>query len=147
MPAKPNARNARIAAQMQRTLVELLRREVKDPRVGNVTITAVVLANDLSVARVHFLPFAGALPSTEVLAGLRSAAGFLRGELARQLELRHAPRLEFEIDTNLEQAQQLSSLIERAVRSDRQRSAEHPEPESTGAAAASAPTRAADGES
>jgi len=125
MPAKPTPRIARIAAQMQRTLAELLRRDVKDPRVGNVTVTAVVLANDLSVARIHFLPFAAAQASDAVLAGLRSAAGFLRGELARQLELRHAPRLEFVLDTELERAQQLSSLIDSAVRTDRARSAEH----------------------
>jgi ribosome-binding factor A len=128
MPAKPNARIARIAAQMQRTLAQLLRRDVKDPRVGNVTVTAVVLANDLSVARVHFLPFAGEHPSAEVLSWLRSAAGFLRGELARDLELRHAPRLEFVLDTDLERAQHLSSLIDGAVRSDRARTAEHTDP-------------------
>jgi ribosome-binding factor A len=116
-----NARVARIASQMQRSLAELLRRGVKDPRVGNVTITAVTLAPDLSVARVHFLPFAGEHPAEEVLAGLRSAAGFLRGELARDLKLRHAPRLEFEVDTDIERAQHLTQLIDRAVKSDRAR--------------------------
>jgi len=113
-----NARVARIASQMQRSLAELLRRGVKDPRVGNVTVTAVTLAPDLSVARVHFLPFAGEHPAEEVLAGLRSAAGFLRGELARDLKLRHAPRLGFELDTDIERAQHLTQLIDRAVKSD-----------------------------
>jgi ribosome-binding factor A len=110
---------------MQRSLAELLRRDVKDPRVGNVTVTAVVLANDLSFARIYFLPFAAEHPPDEVLAGLRSAAGFLRGDLARELKLRHAPRLEFQLDTDLERAQQLTSLIDGAVRSDRLRSAVH----------------------
>jgi ribosome-binding factor A len=118
-----NARVARIASQMQRSLAELLRRGVKDPRVGNVTVTAVTLAPDLSVARVHFLPFAGEHPAEEVLAGLRSAAGFLRGELARDLKLRHAPRLEFEVDTDIERAQHLTQLIDRAVKSDLARGA------------------------
>src|SRR5471030_1645743 len=125
---KATARTSRIAAQMQRSLAELLRRGVKDPRVGNVTVTAVMLAGDLSVARIHFLPFAAAQPADEVLAGLRSAAGFLRGELARELKLRHAPRLEFQLDTDLERAQQLTQLIEGAVKADRARSAEHGEP-------------------
>ena len=116
-----SARVARIAAQLQRSLVELLRRDVKDPRVGNVTITAVTLAPDLSVARVHFLPFGAAHTGEEVLAGLTSAAGFLRGELARDLKLRHAPRIEFQLDTELERAQHLSQLIDRAVKSDRSR--------------------------
>lgn len=116
------ARAARIAAQMQRSLAQLLRRDVKDPRVGNVTVTAVSLAADLSVARIHFLPFGMAHTGDEVLSGLRSAAGFLRGELARDLKLRHAPRLEFELDTDLERAQQLTQLIDRAVSTDRSRS-------------------------
>jgi ribosome-binding factor A len=120
-PVKSNARAARIAAQMQRSLAELLRREVKDPRVGNVTVTAVTLAGDLSLARIHFLPFAGTHSPDEVLAGLRSAAGYLRGELARELKLRHAPRLEFELDTDIERAQHLSSLIDDAVKADRSR--------------------------
>ena len=118
---KPNARTARIAAQMQRSLATLLRRGVKDPRVGNVTVTAVDLANDLSHARVQILPFAQSHPAEQVLEGLRSAAGFLRGELARELKLRHAPRLEFELDTAIAQAQHLSTLIDTAVREDRAR--------------------------
>jgi ribosome-binding factor A len=108
---------------MQRSLAVLLRRDVKDPRVGNVTVTAVVLAPDLSVARVHFLPFGGLHSGEQVLAGLRSAAGYLRGELARDLKLRHAPRIEFQLDTDLERAQNLTALIKRAVESDRSRDA------------------------
>jgi ribosome-binding factor A len=116
-----NARGARIASQMQRSLAVLLRRDVKDPRVGNITITAIDLNADRSVARVHFLPFTGGHSADEVLAGLRSASGFLRGEVARELKLRHAPRLEFEVDTNIEQAAHLTQLIDRAVKSDRAR--------------------------
>jgi ribosome-binding factor A len=120
MTARISARASRIAAQMQRALAELLSRgEVKDPRVGNVTITSVVLPSDLSVARVHFLPFAGTHSAAEALEGLRSAAGFLRGELARDLNLRYAPRLEFELDADLLRAQQLTELIDSAVKADR----------------------------
>ena len=118
-----NPRHQRIAAQMQRTLAELLPRAVKDPRVGNVTITAVSLLEDLSAARIWFLPFGKSTASAEQLAGLQSAAGFLRGEIARQLGLRHAPRLEFQLDTAYEQAQTLTALINKAVSSDRQREA------------------------
>jgi ribosome-binding factor A len=120
-----DARIARIAAQLQRSLAELLRREVKDPRVGNVTVTAVTLAPDLSVAQIDVLPFGanapGAQPQAgaELLAGLRSAAGYLRGTLARDLKLRHAPRLEFRLDTQIEQAHRLSELIDSAVAADR----------------------------
>jgi len=118
MPQR-NSRPQRIAAQMQRTLAELVPRAVKDPRVGHLTITAVSLLDDLSSARVWFLPFGTSRDVDEQLAGLRSAAGFLRGELARQLGLRHAPRLEFLVDTNLEHAQALTQLINTAVANDR----------------------------
>ena len=114
-----NSRHQRIESQMQRTLAQLAAREVKDPRVGPVTITAVSLAPDMSAARIWFLPFGLAAQADEALEGLRSASGFLRGEVARQLGLRHAPRLEFIIDTQLEQAQSLTALIDKAVASDR----------------------------
>jgi ribosome-binding factor A len=118
---KTNARNSRIASHMQRSLAELLRRGVKDPRVGNATVTAVVVANDLSVAKIHVLPFASARSGEDLLAGLRSAAGYLRGELARELKLRHMPRLEFQLDELIEGAHKLTALIEGAVKSDRSR--------------------------
>ncbi len=118
MPQR-NSRPQRIAAQMQRTLAELVPRAVKDPRVGHLTITAVSLLEDLSCARIWFLPFGTSRNVDEQLAGLRSAAGFLRGEIARQLGLRHAPRLEFLVDTNLEHAQALTQLINAAVANDR----------------------------
>jgi ribosome-binding factor A len=124
---KATARTSRIAAQMQRSLATLLRRAVKDPRVGNATITAVEVAGDLSVARVHVLPFAsahsGEAAGKDLLAGLRSATGYLRGELARELKLRHMPRLEFQLDVVIEGALRLSNLIDSAVKSDRSRGA------------------------
>lgn len=137
MPQR-NSRHQRIAAQMQRTLAELVPRAVKDPRVGHLTITSVSVLEDLSVARIWFLPFGKNVNVEEQLAGLRSAAGFLRGEIARQLGLRHAPRLEFLIDTALEQAQALTQLINSAVASDRRL-------EDSGAAAPQDTAKPADG--
>jgi ribosome-binding factor A len=123
-----NQRHQRIEAQMQRALAGLVPRAVKDPRVGNLTITAVSLLEDLSAARVFFLPFGNARNADEQLAGLKSAAGFLRGEVARQLSLRHAPRLEFQLDTALEQAQSLTRLINNAVASDKAAAEQAPAP-------------------
>jgi ribosome-binding factor A len=97
-------------------LAELIAREVKDPRVGNVTITSVRLSGDKSVARVFFTPFASQHPAEEVRGGLTRAAGFLRGEAGRRLGLRHAPRLEFVFDDTPEKAARLTGLIDRAVR-------------------------------
>jgi ribosome-binding factor A len=120
---KTNARHQRIEAQMQRSLALLLPRAVKDPRVGFVTVTAVKLAADSGSAKIYVLPFGDRHAPDEVLAGLRSAAGFLRGEIGRELGLRHAPRLEFEIDTNLEKASALSKLIDQAIAGDQAKAA------------------------
>jgi ribosome-binding factor A len=132
--AAVNSRALRIEAQMQRTLAQLLSRQVKDPRVGSVTVTAVSLSTDGGVARIFFLPFASRHTPAEVAAGLASASGFLRGEVARQLGLRHAPRLEFVLDTGLERAQQLTELIDRTVKQDEKRHESEPEPEPDGGA-------------
>ena len=124
------ARTARIGAQLQRTLVALLRRGVKDPRVGNVTVTAVRLAADLSTATIFVLPFAdGGGDAPAMLAGLESAAGFLRGQLARELKLRHTPRLHFKLDEQLERAHHLSELIDAAVAGDASRASGQPQQE------------------
>jgi ribosome-binding factor A len=117
------ARTRRIESEMQRVLAALIAREVKDPRVGNVTVTAVSVAPDMGTARVFFTPFAAEKEPEQVRAGLERAAGFLRGELGRRLALRHAPRLEFVFDESVESAARLTQLIDRAVADDRANSA------------------------
>ena len=112
------ARQQRIGAEMQRVLAELISREVRDPRVGMVTLTAVQVAPDLSVARVLFVPFGGRQEIAEVQDGLARAAGYLRGEVGRRLSLRHAPRLEFVFDESIERADRLTRLIDDAVRNE-----------------------------
>jgi ribosome-binding factor A len=112
-------RKRRIESEIQRVLSEVIAREVKDPRVGNVTITAVRVSPDMATARVYFTPFASKHPPEEVRVGLVHAGGFLRGEVGRRLRLRHAPRLEFVFDDTVERASRLTGLIDRAVRQDR----------------------------
>jgi ribosome-binding factor A len=114
------ARSRRIESEIQRTLAALIAREVKDPRVGNVTITGVKVAADMGTARIYFTPFAGRVAPEQVRQGLTHAASFLRGELGRRLGLRHAPRLEFLFDDSAEGAARLTSLIDRAVATDRE---------------------------
>ena len=114
----PSQRHQRIEAEMLRTLAELLSREVKDPRVGQVTVTAVTMKADMSEAKVYVLPFGGAQAPPEMLEGLARAAGFLRGEVGRRVGLRHAPRLEFAIDETFDRAAHLTALISAAVKSD-----------------------------
>jgi len=113
------SRNQRLESEIQRVLAGLIAREVKDPRVGNVTITQVTMLKDKSAAKVFFTPFAATNPPEQVRIGLTHAGGFLRGELGRRLGLRHAPRLEFLYDDTVEGAARLSGLIDKAVAADR----------------------------
>jgi ribosome-binding factor A len=120
------SRNQRIESEIQRVLSALIAREVKDPRVGNVTITAVTVLKDKSAAKIFFTPFASTNPPEQVRIGLTHAGGFLRGELGRRLGLRHAPRLEFVYDDTVEGAAHLTGLIEKAVATDRATAAAEP---------------------
>ncbi len=96
--SKDNPRAKRLAAQIQRVLTETLRRDVKDARIGNVTITEVEVGGDLRTAKVYYLVFGHEGPDPRVQQGLESAAGFLRNALSRALEIRQAPTLSFELD-------------------------------------------------
>ena len=139
-------RSRRVEAEIQRLLAELLRREVRDPRVGAVTITAVEVSRDLSHAKVFFVPFAGERDVAGVGAALGSAAGFLRVQLKRQLKMRHVPELHFVADQTIEHGAQLSALINAAVARDAAQAAlRGPEPaaaDEAGAAAVGKPAAA-----
>ncbi len=122
----PRAR--RIEEQLKRLLSELVRREVKDPRVGLITITAVSVTRDLSHAKVYFTPFAGIGDPEVALEALQHAAGYLRIQVRNQMRLRTAPELVFQLDDSLERGARLSTLIHDAVESDRSRHVD-PEPD------------------
>jgi ribosome-binding factor A len=110
--AKDNPRAKRLGEQIQRDLTELLRREVKDERIGNVTITAVNVSGDLRTARVYYLVFGKDGPDPKVQQGLTSAAGFLRNALSKALMIRYTPTLTFELDTTIEHGVRLTQLID-----------------------------------
>ena len=111
-----NARSARIADQIQRSLAEVIRLELRDPRVGLVTLTGVELSRDQSHAKV-FYTVMGTGPEVEAAGrGLANAAGFLRSELAHRLTTRKVPELHFEFDESVERGVRLSRLIDEAVK-------------------------------
>jgi ribosome-binding factor A len=118
----PRAR--RVAEQVQRTLSELLRREVRDPRLKPVTITHVRVSPDLTHAWVSFELLTGDSHDPLQLEILEEAARYLRGPLGRALRLRVAPQLHFQPDEELERGNRLGDLISRAVREDEARHAE-----------------------
>ena len=112
------SRNQRLGNEVLRTLSELLRFETKDPRVAGVSLTAVDLTRDLSVARVYFSlldPSADPEPAQQ---GLEKAAGFLRRKLGQAIKVRHVPELRFEHDDSAAEGQRISDLIEDALKSD-----------------------------
>ena len=126
--AKDNPRARRLGEQIQRELGDLLRRDVKDERIGNVTITAVSVTGDLRTARVYYLVFGKDGPDPKVQRGLESAAGFLRNALSRSLMIRYTPTLTFELDTSIEHGVRLTQLID-SVSKTESRAARAPEGE------------------
>ena len=120
--AREFKRTDRLAEEIQKLLAHLLQFEVRDPRIGMVNINGVEVSRDLSNARVFvtFLDRTGEAECQPGVDALNNAAGFLRSMLAKQLDIRTTPRLQFRYDISTVRGQQLSDLIERAVREDRQ---------------------------
>ena len=109
-------RNQRLGAQIMRTLSELLRFEVKDPRLQGVSLTAVDLSRDLSVAKVYFSLLNPDDDAGPALAGLEKASGFLRRKLGAAMKVRHVPELRFAHDDSAEHGMKISELIDGALR-------------------------------
>lgn len=116
-PRQGYSRSDRVAEQLQRDLAQLVR-ELKDPRLGMVTLLDVVVSKDLAHAKVWFdvLEVEQAKQAEEVL---NHAAGFLRHELGRGLKLRVTPELKFFYDDTQRRGNELSAIIDQAVASDR----------------------------
>jgi ribosome-binding factor A len=119
MSKRHNPRAPRIADQIQRELVELLRDELKDPRVGMITITGVEVSADYGHAKVFFTQLSGAEQAGPTLAGLDRAAGFLRHALSHRLDLYSVPQLHFVYDDSIESGMRMSSLIDAAIAADK----------------------------
>jgi len=103
-------RTDRIADEIKRIVSELLEREVRDPRVGFVTVMDVEVTADLSYATVYVTPGEGE-EGGDVLAGLTAASGFLRRRLGESIQLRHIPELRFREDTSIERGFRMDSLL------------------------------------
>ncbi|MGH7507795.1 MAG: 30S ribosome-binding factor RbfA [Longimicrobiales bacterium] len=101
----------RLNEQLKRELMEVLQYDVKDPRVGAVTITAVHATPDLNQARVFVNARGTEAERESSLEGLRAASSFLRGELSRRLRIRRVPELVWEIDLTLQHARRIEQLL------------------------------------
>ena len=109
------SRALRVAEQIQRELADLIRIEVKDPRVGMVTLTDVEVTADYAHAKVFFTTLGDKDQIAEAAVGLNHAAGFLRHELGHRIKLRSTPQLHFTYDESIERGVRLSQLIDQAV--------------------------------
>ena len=121
--AREFSRSRRVEEQIQRLLADVMRSELRDPRVAGVVITEVRASRDLGVAWIHYsLLGTDTSPGAEVLvdvqAGLDRAAGFLRSQLARELATRTVPELRFRYDEAAQRGRDLERLIDSAVARD-----------------------------
>ncbi len=122
-------RTDRVADQIQKDLAVLLQRELKDPRVGMVTVSSVSVSKDFSYADVYvsFMDKNSAEEAEKAVEILEKAAGFLRTQLAKGIKLRVMPRLRFHFDATLLEGPRLSALIDKAVKDDKARHPDSPD--------------------
>ena len=104
-------RSERVGELLVEMISELLREQIQDPRVAGVTLTGAKVSKDLRQARVYFSILGGQGDKREVLAGLRSASGFIRSRVARELKLRYAPAIEFFYDESEDKAAHIEELL------------------------------------
>ncbi|HEX9880057.1 MAG TPA: 30S ribosome-binding factor RbfA [Candidatus Binatia bacterium] len=110
-------RSERVGDLILEFVSQLISREINDPRVGVVTLTGAQVSKDLKHARVYYSILGKDHSEEEVREGLKSATGFIRGRMARELKLRYAPALEFVYDETLATAVRIEELL-RQVKGD-----------------------------
>lgn len=107
----PKVRNSRIAEQIKKELGFLLQRELKDPRIGFVTVTGVEVTNDLSLAKVFISVMGSEEEKRNTLQTLEKAQGFLRSELGKRIEIRAIPELAFKLDTSIDYGDRIERIL------------------------------------
>lgn len=108
----PNYRIARISEEIKRELAQMIRDEIKDPRVkGLISITRAEVTNDLRYAKVFVSILADEAERPDSLQGLAKASGYMRSELARRLQLRYTPELIFKLDDSIAYGSKINEII------------------------------------
>ena len=118
------SRTQRVGDQLQKELAQLIQQDIKDPRIGMLTVSAVEVSRDLAYAEVYVtaLGVDDKPQQQQIEKILNGATGFLRSRLARLMKLRIVPNLRFHYDESIARGQHLSALIEKAVGEDHARS-------------------------
>ena len=104
-------RSDRVGDLLLELISQLLAKEVNDPRIGPITLTGTEVTKDLRHARIYFSLLGGSEKKAEVLVGLKSATGFIRAKVARELKLRFVPTIEFVFDETQDKAQRIEDLL------------------------------------
>jgi ribosome-binding factor A len=105
-------RSDRVGDLLLELVSQLLTREVSDPRIGAITLTAAEVTKDLRHARIYFSLLTENERKAEVLSGLKSATGFIRAKVAKELKLRFVPTIEFVYDNTEDRARRIEDLLQ-----------------------------------
>ncbi len=114
-------RTRRVGEQLQRELAMLIQQEIKDPRVGMITVSAAEVSKDFAHAKVFITALNEQQTHQDTIDALQHAAGFLQHELGKRLKLRTIPRLKFVYDESIERGTSLSALIDSAIEQDQKK--------------------------
>lgn|SRR5690606_17516209 len=104
-------RVGRVSEQIKKELSQIIQTELKDPRIGFITVTGVETTNDLSQSRVYLSVLGNDEQKEATLIALSKASGYLRSELGKRIKLRHTPELQFKFDSSIEYGSRIESLL------------------------------------
>lgn len=122
---KNSVKNTRINGEVQRVLAQIIRGEIKDPRIAPMTsVVAVEVAPDLKTCKAWISVLGDEKAQADTLAGLKSAEGYIRGQLARTINLRNTPQITFIMDQSIAYGVNMSKRIDEVVASDRETAGE-----------------------
>ena len=116
---KNSMKNARINGEVQRVLAEVIRGEIKDPRISPLTsVIAVEVAPDLKTCKAWISVYGDEQAKKDTLAGLKSAEGYIKNQLAKQINLRNTPEIHFIVDESIAYGVRMSKLIDDVIKND-----------------------------
>jgi ribosome-binding factor A len=110
----PRIRASRVGEQIKKELSQIMQQELKDPRIGFVTVTAVEMSGDLQVAKVYISVLGNEEQKSQTLAALERAKGFVRSEIGRRVQLRMVPEIHFHLDESLDHSERINALLQSA---------------------------------
>ena len=116
---KNSMKHTRINGEVQRVLAEVIRGEIKDPRISPLTsVIAVEVAPDLKTCKAWISVYGDEQAKKDTMAGLKSAEGYIKNQLAKQINLRNTPEIHFIVDESIAYGVRMSKLIDDVIKSD-----------------------------